>query len=168
MTKHNLYVAFCHKTQACFVEINSINIFLTFYVFGSCFKTLEVVLVSDFLLFFFQAANQTRNYASPPFPHTTHPIDKIEQLSRNALTYTTKHKELLNTSAFDKESSSGVRRQIYRKCLCLTDPCFVIYVSTFLQSCSILSASPAVGHSLPSTVSKTTQTKPHLLPSPFP
>ena len=93
MTKHNLYVAFCHKTQACFVKINSINIFLTFYVFGSCFKTLEVVLVSDFLLFFFEAANQTRNYASPPFPHTTHPIDKIEQLSRNALTYTTKHTE---------------------------------------------------------------------------
>ena len=38
-------------------------------------------------------------------------FDKIEQLKRNVLTCTTKHKKQLNTSAFDRESSSGVRRQ---------------------------------------------------------
>ena len=31
------------------------------------------------------------------------------------LTYATKHKEQLNTSAFDREFSSGVRRQIFKK-----------------------------------------------------
>ena len=39
-------------------------------------------------------------------------MDKTEQLLRNVLTYTTTHKEQLNSSAFDTESSSGVRREI--------------------------------------------------------
>ena len=33
-----------------------------------------------------------------------------EQLQRNVLLHTTKHKQQLNTSAFDKQSSSGARR----------------------------------------------------------
>ena len=36
---------------------------------------------------------------------------RIEQFWRNVPAYTTKHKDQLNTSAFDRESSSGVRRQ---------------------------------------------------------
>ena len=38
------------------------------------------------------------------------PSNCIEQLQRNVLTYTTKHKQKLNTSAFDKQSSSSARR----------------------------------------------------------
>ena len=37
-------------------------------------------------------------------------VSKIEQISGNVLTYTTKHKEQLHTSDFDRKSSSGVRR----------------------------------------------------------
>ena len=41
--------------------------------------------------------------------------DKKEQIWGNVLAYTTKYKEQLNTSAFDRKFSSGVRRQIITK-----------------------------------------------------
>ena len=37
--------------QKCFVLINIFFFFLTFYVFGSCFRTLAVIIVSDFCNF---------------------------------------------------------------------------------------------------------------------
>jgi len=39
-------------------------------------------------------------------------VDKIEQIKGNVLSYTTKYKEQLNTSAFDNKSSSGVTEKI--------------------------------------------------------
>ena len=64
--------------------------------------------------------------------------NKTEQLRTNVFTYTTKHKEQLNTIAFDREFSSSVRRQIStylhptktlcRKRLCLTVLCVSSYM----------------------------------------
>ena len=54
MTKHNLYVAFCNKTQACFVGINSIllNLLCVWILFQntrsySCFKFSSLLLSSS-------------------------------------------------------------------------------------------------------------------------
>ena len=49
-----------------------------------------------------------RSYRSFPVIHNA----IIEQLWRTVLTYTTTHKEQLNTSDFDRQSSSGVRSEI--------------------------------------------------------
>ena len=60
----------------------------------------------------------------------------IEQLWRNVLTYTTTHKEQLNTSVFDTVSSSGVfsislflhlTKTLCRKRFCLFVPCVSSY-----------------------------------------